>query len=111
MAGVEVKVLVPTLGANNHTAAHSHYKKYRRGIIESGTELYEFRHDPSEAARRHADTPPVRANFVSFHLKGLVIGRKRCFIGSLNLDPRAMEINTESGLLIDSPRLAVQLAR
>jgi putative cardiolipin synthase len=31
---------------------------------------------------------------------------KRCFIGSLNLDPRAIEINTENGLYIESPELA-----
>jgi putative cardiolipin synthase len=109
-AGVEVKIVVPTLAANNHTAAHSHYKKYRKGILESGARLYEYRHDPSEASRRFADTPPVRGGFVSFHLKALVIDRRRCFIGSLNLDPRAMEINTESGLLVDSPQLAGQLA-
>lgn len=52
----------------------------------------------------------MRGEFVSFHLKALVIDRRRCFIGSLNLDPRAMVINTESGLLIDSPHLAGQLA-
>lgn len=110
-SGVKVKVLVPTLAANNHTAAHSHYKKYRKGILEAGARLFEYRHDPSEASRALADTPPVRSGFVSFHLKALVIDRRRCFIGSLNLDPRAMAINTESGLLIDSPELAKRLTR
>lgn len=110
-AGVEVKVIVPTLAAGNHTAAHSHYKKYRRDILKTGARLYEYRHDPSESSRALADTPPVRGEFVSFHLKALVLDRRQCFIGSLNLDPRAVEINTESGLLIDSPALAKQLLR
>ena len=35
---------------------------------------------------------------------------ERCFIGSLNLDPRALEINTENGLYIESKGLCGQLA-
>ena len=31
------------------------------------------------------------------------------FVGSLNLDPRSIDINTEMGLLIDSPELAERL--
>ena len=40
------------------------------------------------------------------HTKGILIDRKRIFVGSLNLDPRSIDINTEMGLLIDSPALA-----
>ncbi|MEM7147925.1 MAG: phospholipase D-like domain-containing protein, partial [Verrucomicrobiota bacterium] len=57
-----------------------------------------------------ADTPPNRADFICLHIKTLVGDRQRCFIGSLNLDPRAMVLNTENGLLIDSPALSQQLA-
>jgi putative cardiolipin synthase len=109
-SGVEVKILTASMGANNHTIAHSHYKKYRRRILETGADLYEFRHDPSAAARAAADTAPVRAQYVALHIKALVGDRRRCFIGSLNLDPRALEINTENGLYIESPALAAQLA-
>jgi len=108
--GVDVKVLTASMASNNHTAAHSHYKKYRRRILDTGSELYEFRHDPSPAIRDKADVPPVESNFISLHVKALVGDRQRCFIGSLNLDPRAMEINTENGLYIESPELARDLA-
>ncbi len=40
----------------------------------------------------------------------MVGDRQRCFIGSLNLDPRALEINTENGLYIDSAELSEKLA-
>ena len=40
------------------------------------------------------------------HTKGILIDRKQIFVGSLNLDPRSIDINTEMGLLIDSPDLA-----
>jgi len=107
--GVEVKILTASMASNNHTAAHSHYKKYRRRILDTGAELYEFRHDPSVALRNEADIPPVESEFISLHVKALVGDRQRCFIGSLNLDPRAMEINTENGLYIESPELAKEL--
>jgi putative cardiolipin synthase len=108
--GVKIKILTGSMGSNNHTVAHSHYKKYRRRILETGAELYEFRHDPSPAMRAISDVPPIDAAFISLHVKALVGDRTRCFVGSLNLDPRALEINTENGLYIQSPGLSEQLA-
>ena len=108
--GVQIKIITGSMGANNHTAAHSHYKKYRRRVLATGAELYEFRHDPSPAVRDISDVPPVHSDFISLHVKALVGDRKRCFVGSVNLDPRALEINTENGLYIKSPGLCGQLA-
>jgi putative cardiolipin synthase len=39
-----------------------------------------------------------------------VIDRTRVFIGSMNLDPRSAEINSEMGVVVDSPGLAEALA-
>jgi putative cardiolipin synthase len=39
----------------------------------------------------------------------MVFDRKDVFIGSLNLDPRSGDINTEAGLYIESPELAAQV--
>ena len=36
--------------------------------------------------------------------------RKRVFVGSMNLDQRSLHVNTEIGLIIDSPELARQIA-
>jgi len=60
--------------------------------------------------RAISDVPPIDSAFISLHVKALVGDRKRCFVGSLNLDPRALEINTENGLYIESPGLSRQLA-
>ena len=108
--GIKVKFLTGSLGSNNHTVAHSHYKKYRRRILETGAELYEFRHDPSSEIRDASNVTPVVAQFISLHAKTIVGDRDRCFIGSLNLDPRSVVINTENGMIIDSPDLADELA-
>jgi putative cardiolipin synthase len=38
-----------------------------------------------------------------------VIDRQTTFIGSMNLDPRSADKNTELGVLVDSPALAAQM--
>jgi putative cardiolipin synthase len=43
------------------------------------------------------------------HAKLFVFDRQKLFIGSMNFDQRSMHINTEIGLIIDSPELARQL--
>jgi putative cardiolipin synthase len=107
--GITVKIITGSLASNNHTAAHSHYKKYRKRILATGAELYEFRAQPSAGIRAAADVPPVTAKFISLHTKTLSADGERCFIGSLNLDPRAVEINTENGLYIESAGLCSKL--
>jgi len=108
--GVEVKLLTGSLGSNNHTIAHSHYRKYRRALLATGASLYEFRRDPSPAIRALTDVAPVEAGFISLHTKVLVSDREECFVGSLNLDPRAVEINTENGILIVSEAFCGEIA-
>jgi len=58
-----------------------------------------------------ADTPPTKAEFMGLHVKAMVIDRERVFIGSMNLDPRSAQINSEMGVIVDSPGLARELAR
>ncbi len=38
------------------------------------------------------------------------VDRERSFVGSMNLDPRSQVINSEMGVLIDSPALSAALA-
>ncbi len=108
--GIKVKLLTNSLASTNHTLVNSHYKKYRRPILDTGARLYEFRYQPSAQLRARAEVAPVRAPFISLHAKNIVSDRRICFIGSLNFDPRAIVINSENGLLIDSAELAEELA-
>ncbi len=102
--GVRVVIITNSLASNNHTAVHSGYAKYRKPLLEAGVELYETRAD--------AVTPGagVAPEALTLHTKGLLVDRRRVFIGSLNLDPRSIEINSEMGLLIDSAKLGEDLA-
>jgi putative cardiolipin synthase len=107
--GVRVRVLTNSLASHDVPAVNSHYKAWRRPLVEAGVELHEARHD---AAIRPllADTAPTVSAFMGLHAKAIVIDRERVFIGSMNLDPRSADINTEMGVIIDSPGLAEQVA-
>ena len=64
----------------------------------------------SAAMVEKTDVPPIHSKFTSLHVKAFVGDRRRCFIGSLNLDPRSIYVNTEMGLVIEDPELAGRLA-
>jgi putative cardiolipin synthase len=46
----------------------------------------------------------------ALHAKLFVFDRQKLFIGSMNFDHRSKRLNTEVGLIIDSPELAQQTA-
>jgi putative cardiolipin synthase len=47
---------------------------------------------------------PIGRKTLALHAKGLIIDNDKVFIGSANLDPRSLRINTEMGFLIRSHR-------
>ena len=108
-AGVQVRLLTNSLASNDETAAHSQYKKYRHDILATGAELYEFHHEPVGDLRQYSDVAPGTDSIVALHMKASTVDGQRCFIGSLNLDPRSVEINTENGLYIESTELCGEL--
>jgi putative cardiolipin synthase len=108
--GVEVRLLTASLAANNHLIVHSHYRRHRRALLDDGARLHELRADAGDPVRSLSDVAPVRSDRVCLHVKAGVGDRSRCFIGSLNLDPRSIDLNTENGLLIESPGLGAELA-
>ena len=110
-AGVEAKILTNSLASNDATPAHSHYKKYRQDILATGAELFELHHQPQGGSRDFPDHPPNAGGFVGLHVKASAVDFERCFIGSLNMDPRSVELNTENGLYIEDPETCGKLQR
>ena len=107
--GVQTRIITNSLASHDVPAVNSHYKKWRKPLLESTDGLYEMRHD---AAIKPvvADTPPTVSKFMGLHSKGMVVDRERVYIGSMNFDPRSAHINTEMGVLIVSPELGQRLA-
>jgi len=107
--GVRVRILTNSLASHDVPMVNSHYQKWRKPIIESGTELYELRPDP--AIKSRVDTPPVSSKFTGLHSKAFVVDDHKVFIGSMNFDPRSVNINTEMGVTIESASLGAEMAR
>lgn len=108
--GGDVRILTNSLASHDVPAVNSHYKGWRRPILETGAELYEMRHDAA-IQPLVSDTAPTRAAFMGLHSKAMVVDRERVYIGSMNFDPRSAQLNTEMGVFVDSPSLADALAR
>ena len=107
---VRVRVLTNSLESSTVSVAQSGYMQYRAPLLENGVELYEIRSLLGNA-RGSGQTAAISGygNY-SLHAKLFVFDRQRLFIGSMNFDQRSMHLNTEIGLIIDSPELAQQIA-
>ena len=106
----QVKILTNSLASHDVPAVNSHYKKWRKPILEAGAELYEIRHDAAIQSLV-SDTPPTQAKFMGLHSKAMVADGERVYIGSMNFDPRSAQLNTEMGVFINSPGLAEALTK
>ena len=105
--GVRVAILTNSLAATDAVAVQAGYSPYRVPLLQHDVELYEFKPDQN-------NTPPATVagsrSRASLHAKTYVIDRKILVIGSMNLDPRSANLNTELALVIHSPALASQVA-
>jgi putative cardiolipin synthase len=73
-------------------------------LLETGVKLYETRPQAS-----HSDSSLFGSSGASLHTKAFVVDDRYGFIGSFNLDPRSIDINTEMGVLFDDRPLAEAL--
>lgn len=101
--GVNVRILTNSIQSNNHLAAHSAYRNHIQELMHGGADLHEVRIDARRRDRYFF--PPTDQKSMALHAKALVIDRDKVFIGSANLDPRSLRINTEMGLLVESESL------
>ncbi len=106
--GVRVVVVTNSLATNNHVVAHTGYRRWRREVLDAGVELYELRGDAT--ALSYYLTPPARASWLGLHTKAVVVDRERAFVGSPNVDPRSMVLNTEIGVVGNGRELARRVA-
>jgi putative cardiolipin synthase len=105
--GVRVVIITNSLATNNHVPVHSAYARYRRDMIAAGVELYEVRVDAAKTPQADAKTA---YDSLTLHTKAAFIDRRYFLVGSLNLDPRSIDINTEAGVFIDNAELTGGIA-
>ncbi|HEY0747848.1 MAG TPA: phospholipase D family protein [Steroidobacteraceae bacterium] len=105
-----VRILTNSLESATEVSAQSGYEKYRVPMLESGIELYEIRSRLGNTRGSGQSRKVSRYGNYALHAKVYEFDRHRVFFGSMNLDQRSQHINTEIGLIIDSPDLAQQTA-
>ncbi|MFC0560657.1 phospholipase D-like domain-containing protein [Halalkalibacter alkalisediminis] len=88
----DVKVLTNSVAASPNVMAYSGYRRFRKKIVGSGVNVYEFQ-GPTE----------------SYHTKSFIFDNRISLVGSFNLDPRSAHLSTEIMVVIDSKPFANQM--
>lgn len=102
--GAHVGIITNSLAANDVIAVHGGYANYRKQLLKTGVALYEMRPETTDG-----DTSLFGSSGASLHTKAFVVDDRYGFIGSFNIDPRSIDLNTEMGVLFDDPALATAL--
>ena len=102
---VKVTILTNSLASNDEPSVHAGYAQYRSQLLRVGVDLYEL--GATRVVRdKRFDVSALGTSRGRLHAKTAVIDRSIVFIGSMNLDPRSSNINTEIGVMVRSRELA-----
>jgi len=107
--GVKVRILTNSLASSDESVVQAGYRHRRPDLLRAGVELYELKPGANKGSLE------VRGRFgaakvAGLHAKVYAADRARYFVGSYNYDQRSARLNTEMGLVIDSPLFAGQIA-
>ncbi|EKU79517.1 putative cardiolipin synthase [Massilia sp. UYP32] len=109
--GTRTRILTNSLEATDVAAVHAGYAKWRKPLLESGVTLYELRREATDEPTRdkRGSGSGIGSSDASLHAKTFGVDGKRVFVGSFNFDQRSIHLNTEMGMVIDSPALVARL--
>lgn len=112
--GVKVSVLTNSLAATDVAAVHAGYADTREPLLRAGVALRELKAEEGKESRPKLLFLGSRAGggstSASLHAKTFSVDRSRLYVGSLNFDPRSVQLNTEMGFIIDSPSMASRVS-
>ena len=107
-SGVNINIITNSRSANNQALVHAGYAPARKPLLRGGVNIYEIRPDAKVVDYEVVELSSAKA---TLHSKAYIVDRKEIFIGSFNFDPRSANINTELGVLIQSPLSAAKIAQ
>ncbi|WP_050027370.1 phospholipase D family protein [Verrucomicrobium sp. BvORR034] len=111
--GVKVTVITNSLASTDVAAVHAGYIRYRKSLLRGGVEVCEMKAVPPAPGEKSgyggSSFSLTGSSKAGLHAKTFVFDRRWVFVGSMNLDPRSLNLNTEVGMLVDSPELAQQM--
>lgn len=101
---VDIVILTNSLASTDVVAVHSGYQGYRKPLLAAGIKLFEVKANPDKKPGMWSGSSRS-----SLHAKTFILDRHAIFIGSMNYDPRSVWLNTEMGIVVESPELAQSL--
>jgi putative cardiolipin synthase len=102
--GKQVTIVTNSLSSNDVFAVHGWYAKYRKQLVEGGVELWEVK-DNAELDNQWSISGSKGS---SLHAKVIMFDRRKIFVGSMNFDPRSLDLNTEMGVVIENAEFTNQ---
>ena len=106
--GVEMIVLTNALDATDESLVYAGYARYRIRMLKAGIRLFEL---SAKLLPRQRTLGDFSSSSGRLHAKIALVDQRRMFIGSMNLDGRSARLNTEVGVLVESPALVEQFSR
>jgi len=103
--GLRIRILTNSLASNDVAAVHGGYIRHRGMLARGGVELWELK---PRLGREQGSL--FGSSGARLHGKAAIIDGRTLFVGSMNLDPRSVELNSEQGLLVTDTVLAAQLS-
>ena len=107
--GIEVAVLTNSLASTDADNVYAAYASYRPALLAAGVEMYELKPDAKRTAKQSRMLGGSSSQS-SLHTKVMIVDDDKAFVGSMNLEPRSGNLNTECGVIMTSPGLAGALA-
>lgn len=105
--GVRMVLQTNSLASTDSAIVHYGYARDRRRFLRHDVALYELKNVPQNA--RGMAQLGIVPEKTTLHPKTMVFDGRHVFLGSFNLDHRSILYNSEIGILIDSPLLAMQV--
>jgi putative cardiolipin synthase len=93
--GVTVKLLINSLASTDHISTYGGLESYRKSLLAAGVRLYEIKPEPTPDANQK---DPVL--LATLHTKCYIADANTVYVGSMNLDRRSIELDTQDGIIV-----------
>ena len=104
--GVKIMLVTNSLATNDGIPVYAAYKNWQKELLKTGVELYEISPYAFHYLFKKGTYKKNKIPRTSLHAKTMIIDNKIVMIGSSNLDPRSLKLNTEVVAVIKSKKLA-----
>lgn len=108
-SGVHMTIVTNSLASTNAPTVYAKWEKYRKKLIQSGADVYEFMLSAENLRAKYNDRERKHSSFSVLHSKTIVFDDRISWIGSFNLDPRSAYFNTENVAIFESREFASKL--